>query len=268
MATLQFYKLQGAGNDFVLIDDREEKFDTKNNALVKFLCDRRFGIGADGLMLLRNKKGYDFEMVYYNSDGNESSMCGNGGRCITAFANEIGLKKEKYLFMAVDGEHEAELSKVGESYWVKLQMIDVPEIEVGTGYSYLNTGSPHYVVFVKDLATFPVVEEAKKIRYSERFKEKGTNVNFVEINNGILHIRTYERGCEEETLACGTGVTAAVLAAATAGKIEGNSYPVKAIGGRLSVSFESAGTGYKKVCLEGPAKMVFKGEIDVDFHHK
>ena len=268
MATLQFYKLQGAGNDFVLIDDRANQFDEKNNALVKFLCDRRFGIGADGLMLLRNKAGFDFEMVYYNSDGNESSMCGNGGRCITAFANEIGLHKDKYLFMAIDGEHEAELELKNDEYWVRLQMIDVKEIEVGANYLYLNTGSPHYVVLVNDLANFPVVEEAKKIRYSERFKEKGTNVNFVEIINGILHIRTYERGCEEETLACGTGVTAAVLAAFHSGAIKEKSMPVQAMGGKLSVSFDKEGDIYQNVCLEGPAKKVFKGEIDVDFYHK
>jgi len=268
MPILQFYKLQGAGNDFVLIDDRAQVFNEKDNALVKFLCDRRFGIGADGLMLLRNKDGFDFEMVYYNSDGNESSMCGNGGRCITAFANEIGLKKDKYVFMAIDGEHEAELELNNGEYWVKLQMIDVKEVEVGSSYLYLNTGSPHYVVFVEGLDHYPVVEEAKKIRYSERFKEKGTNVNFVEIINGILHIRTYERGCEEETLACGTGVTAAVLAAFHSGKIEKKIMPVQAMGGKLSVSFERVGDVYKKVCLEGPAKMVYKGEIDVDFYHK
>ncbi len=263
MATIQFYKIQGAGNDFILIDDRDEHFDEKNNQLVKFLCDRKFGIGADGLMLLRNKKGYDFHMIYYNSDGNESSMCGNGGRCITAFANEIGLKKELYTFLAVDGDHEAELTLNKDEYWVKLQMIDVAEVEVGSDYLYMNTGSPHYVVFVKDLAHFPVVEEAPKIRYNDRFKEKGTNVNFVEIINDILHIRTYERGCEEETLACGTGVTAAVIAAFHSGRIKEHSFAVKAIGGSLRVSFESEGGKYRKVILEGPAKTVYKGEISV-----
>ncbi|MCX6182253.1 MAG: diaminopimelate epimerase [Bacteroidetes bacterium] len=263
MSLLKFHKLQGAGNDFILIDDREERFDITNNVLVKFLCDRRFGIGADGLMLLRNRKGYDFQMIYYNSDGNESSMCGNGGRCIAAFADQIGLNREKYLFLAIDGDHDAELSLQGDTYWVKLGMIDVTEIEVGADFSYLNTGSPHYVKFVNGLKNFHVVEEAKKIRYSDRFKAKGTNVNFVEIIDGVLHIRTYERGVEDETLACGTGVTAAVIAAYHSGKITQLSFQVQAMGGELKVSFTKEGSVYANVCLEGPAKFVFKGEIDV-----
>lgn len=264
MSLLKFHKIQGAGNDFILIDDREEKFDVGNNDLVQFLCDRKFGIGADGLMLLRNRESYDFQMIYYNSDGNESSMCGNGGRCIAAFADQLGLKKEKYLFLAIDGDHDAELTFNGTEYWVKLGMIDVAEVEVGADYWYLNTGSPHYVKFVSDLKNYPVVEEAQKIRYSERFKAKGTNVNFVEISNGVLNIRTYERGVEGETLACGTGVTGAVIAAYHSGKITKNSFPVKAMGGDLKVRFTKEGSVYTNVCLEGPAKFVFKGEIDVD----
>ncbi|MFM7022406.1 MAG: diaminopimelate epimerase [Flavobacteriales bacterium] len=264
MTQLKFYKLQGAGNDFILIDDRAETFDIHNNALVKFLCDRRFGIGADGLMLLRNRKGYDFQMIYYNSDGNESSMCGNGGRCITAFADLIGLKKERYLFLAIDGDHDAELELQNDTYWVKLGMIDVANIEVGSDYLYLNTGSPHYVKFVSDLYNYPVVQEAQKIRYSDRFKAVGTNVNFVEILDGFLHIRTYERGVEGETLACGTGVTAAVLAAHHSGRIAQDAFAVKAMGGDLRVRFKKEAQVYTGVCLEGPAKFVFKGEIDVE----
>ncbi len=264
MSLLKFHKIQGAGNDFILIDDRDEHFDVHNNALVKFLCDRRFGIGADGLMLLRKREGYDFQMIYYNSDGNESSMCGNGGRCIAAFADMIGLKRDKYLFLAIDGDHDAELSFSADEYWVKLGMIDVAEIEVGSDYLYLNTGSPHYVKFVSDLKNYPVVQEAQKIRYSDRFKAKGTNVNFVEIIDGVLHIRTYERGVEGETLACGTGVTAAVIAAHHSGKIAQTSFPVQAMGGNLKVRFTKEGSVYTNVCLEGPAKFVFKGEIDVE----
>lgn len=264
MPVLKFHKLQGAGNDFILIDDRDERFNIGNNALVKFLCDRKFGIGADGLMLLRKREGYDFQMIYYNSDGNESSMCGNGGRCITAFADQIGLKRDKYLFLAIDGDHDAELSLQGDVYWVKLGMIDVAEVEVGADYLYLNTGSPHYVKFVNDLKSYSVIEEAQKIRYSERFKAKGTNVNFVEIIDGVLHIRTYERGVEGETLACGTGVTAAVIAAYHSGKITQTSFPVQAMGGDLKVGFVKEGTVYTNVCLEGPAKFVFKGEINVE----
>jgi diaminopimelate epimerase len=265
MSLLKFHKLQGAGNDFILIDDREEHFDLTNNALVKFLCDRRFGIGADGLMLLRNREGYDFQMIYYNSDGNESSMCGNGGRCIAAFADIIGLKKEHYLFLAVDGDHSAELSLRGDEYWVRLGMIDVSEVEEGEDYLYLNTGSPHYVKFVANLQAYPVVDEAKKIRYNERFKAQGTNVNFVELVDGVLCIRTYERGVEDETLACGTGVTAAVIAAFQSGRIKEDSFAVKAMGGDLKVGFLKKGGVYTSVCLEGPAKFVFKGEVDVNF---
>ena len=265
MSLLKFQKLQGAGNDFILIDDREERFDLTNSVLVKFLCDRRFGIGADGLMLLRNRVGYDFQMIYYNSDGNESSMCGNGGRCIAAFADIIGLKREQYFFLAVDGDHSADLVLNGDEYWVRLGMIDVVEVEEGEDYLYLNTGSPHYVKFVTNLQDYPVVDEAKKIRYNERFKAKGTNVNFVEVLDDALHIRTYERGVEDETLACGTGVTAAVIAAFQSGRITEHSFAVKAMGGDLKVGFVKKGGVYTSVCLEGPAKFVFKGEIDVNF---
>ena len=265
MSLLKFHKLQGAGNDFILIDDREERFDVHNNVVVKFLCDRRFGIGADGLMLLRNRAGYDFQMIYYNSDGNESSMCGNGGRCIAAFADIIGLKKEQYLFLAVDGDHSADLALIGDEYWVRLGMIDVSEVEQGDDYLYLNTGSPHFVKFVSHLQDYPVVDEARKIRYNERFKAKGTNVNFAEVIDGVLHIRTYERGVEDETLACGTGVTAAVISAFQSGRIAEDSFAVKAMGGDLKVSFVKKGEVYTSVCLEGPAKFVFKGEIDVNF---
>lgn len=236
---INFYKYQGAGNDFVIIDDRMETFDRANTALVASLCDRRFGIGADGLMLLRSKEGYDFEMIYYNSDGNESSMCGNGGRCIVAFAYHQGIVGESCSFIAVDGPHEANILERGNEQWVSLKMINVPELEEGDGYVYMNTGSPHYVVFNDDnLSTMNLVQEAKAIRYNERFKAVGTNVNFVTIQDGILHIRTYERGVEDETLACGTGVTAAVLAAHAMQRTSANELNVKALGGDLKVLFE------------------------------
>ena len=261
---VQFEKYQGAGNDFIMIDNRSGKYNTLGIEQITWMCSRHYGIGSDGLILLNESDDSDFEMDFYNPDGSQS-FCGNGARCVVAFANALGVEATTHTFKAIDGIHEYVL----EDTSIGIHMGDVNHIElVGIDSAFLNTGSPHYVVFVEDLANFPVVEEAKKIRYSERFKEKGTNVNFIEIINGILHIRTYERGCEEETLACGTGVTAAVLAAAHAGKIQQNSFPVKAMGGRLSVSFESEGSGYKNVCLEGPAKMVFKGEIDVDIHHK
>lgn len=261
--SVTFYKYQGAGNDFVIIDDRNEEFNRSNMELVKFLCDRRFGVGGDGLMLLRNKKGVDFEMIYYNSDGTEASMCGNGGRCLVAFAKQIGVIGDCCSFIAVDGLHDADVIQTEEGEWVSLKMIDVPNIEKGEGFVFMDTGSPHYVSFAQDLNNLALIEEAQKVRYNDRFKSEGTNVNYVNIENGVLNIRTYERGVEDETLACGTGVTAAVLTAHVTGAFEGSELNVKAQGGNLKVKFETAEVGYKNIWLQGPAKFVFKGTIDV-----
>lgn len=260
---IQFYKYQGAGNDFIIIDDREELFDRSNTSLVAAMCDRRFGIGADGLMLLRNKDGFDFEMVYYNSDGNESSMCGNGGRCIVAFAKERGVVGNKCYFVAVDGPHDADIIDRNGDEWVSLKMIDVPVVEKGPGYAFMDTGSPHYVAFNNNnLDKMDLVEEARRVRYNERFAKEGTNVNFITLEEDLLRIRTYERGVEDETLACGTGVTAAVLTAHATGNLSANQIEVKAKGGDLKVLFEKVGDGYENVWLQGPAKFVFKGEFD------
>ncbi len=260
---ITFYKYQGAGNDFVIIDDRNEQFDRSNTKLVEFLCDRRFGIGGDGLMLLRNKEGFDFEMVYYNSDGNESSMCGNGGRCIVAFAKMLGVVGESCYFIAVDGPHDANAIQTEEGEWISLKMIDVPDVEKGPGYCFMDTGSPHYVAFESNLQKFDLVAKAREVRYNGRFKDEGTNVNFIDIDEDKLNIRTYERGVEDETLACGTGVTAAVLAAHATGQFQGNELKVKAQGGNLKVKFEEAEQGYQNIWLEGPAEFVFKGTINV-----
>lgn len=259
---IPFYKYQGAGNDFVIIDDREENFDRSNTKLVKSLCERRFGIGADGLMLLRNKDGYDFEMVYFNSDGNESSLCGNGARCIVAFAKKLGLITESGYFLAVDGPHDAHLIQTDEGEWVSLKMGDINEIEKGPGYCFIDTGSPHYVAFESNLQKFDLIDRAKEIRYNGRFRQAGTNVNFISLEADVLNIRTYERGVEDETLACGTGVTAAVLAAHATGQFKGDELNVKAQGGNLKVKFEQFQTGYKNIWLQGPAEFVFKGHVD------
>jgi diaminopimelate epimerase len=255
-----FYKYEGTGNDFILFDDRENSFDTSDIKLISHLCDRRFGIGADGLMLLRNKQGYDFEMVYFNSDGNPSSMCGNGGRCISRFANDIdAVKKNEVHFLAVDGEHVAIIGPET----VKLKMNDVNEIETGINFFFLSTGSPHYVKFTSHVAEMDVFGEGKKIRNSERFAKEGTNVNFVMQENGGIFVRTYERGVEDETLSCGTGVTASALAAALKGI---SSSPEKCLvhtrGGNLTVHFKRTENHFTNVWLEGPATFVFKGEID------
>jgi diaminopimelate epimerase len=258
---INFYKYQGTGNDFIIIDNRELKFNRSDNALVAKLCDRRFGIGSDGLMLLQNKKGYDFEMVYYNSDGNESSMCGNGGRCIVEFARSLDLVKEKAYFIAIDGEHEAQL-KPG---FITLKMKDVSKVELNADYSFLNTGSPHYVAFVNNLSDYNVFGEGKKIRNSDRFKKEGTNVNFIEKQYNELFIRTYERGVEGETYSCGTGVTAAALIASLKNVATAQNYcNIKTLGGNLTVKFiRHSDNSFTDVWLEGPATFVFKGDITV-----
>lgn len=263
---IKFYKYQGTGNDFIIIDNRKKKFPISNSNLVAFLCDRKFGIGADGLMLLQNKKGYDFEMVYYNSDGNPSSMCGNGGRCLVAFAYHLGVIKKKAKFLAIDGQHEAEIiSKDGNALQVKLKMQDVTKIKKIKNDLFLNTGSPHYIKFVKNLSSLNVFEEGKKVRYSNKFKKEGTNVNFLEFKNNCLHVRTYERGVENETLSCGTGVTAAALAYAYLNDRKNiKSLLVETPGGILKIHFNKiAQESFNDIWLEGPATLVFEGKIKV-----
>lgn len=259
---MKFFKYQGTGNDFVMIDQRETKFITRDDKdLIERLCNRRFGIGADGLILLQNKEGYDFEMIYFNSDGRESSMCGNGGRCIVAFAKQLGIIKDKTHFLAIDGEHDAIVRPDG---WVELKMTDVKSVENGTDFYYLNTGSPHYVTFVNDLEQVNVFEHGRAIRYNDRFKAEGTNVNFVEPNNGGISVATYERGVEDETLSCGTGVTAAAIAYyIKSGNNNITKIPIQVKGGNLEVRFESEGQGFTNIWLCGPAELVFEGSIQI-----
>lgn len=258
---IDFYKYQGTGNDFIILDNRAGDYKSITNDQVKILSDRKFGIGSDGLMLLNKHDSYDFEMIYYNSDGNEGSMCGNGGRCLVKFASDMGIKKSHYSFIATDGPHEAEIDFNGE---VRLKMKDVSSVQEESDHFILNTGSPHYVKFVKNLSKFNVREDGSKIRYSKLFNDKGINVNFVEeIDEHTIFVRTYERGVEDETLSCGTGVTAAALVSAH----NDNSYneiDVQTIGGNLSVEFQAAGNGsFSNIWLCGPADFVFKGQIKV-----
>ena len=256
---LNFFKYQGTGNDFVIIDNREGTINLTVEQ-INFLCDRKFGIGADGLMLLNVKEGYDFEMKYYNADGNESTMCGNGGRCLTQFAFDRGIVKDKYKFIAIDGEHDAYFSED----WVNLKMKDVTSIENHCGSFVLNTGSPHYVKPTTDLDAMNVFEEGKAIRYSDNFKKEGINVNFAESGEeGHISVRTYERGVENETLSCGTGVTASALVFAREG-IGFNRIEVSTLGGNLAVEFDKVSDNhFENIWLCGPATFVFKGVIEL-----
>ncbi len=268
---MHFYKYQGAGNDFIMLDQRSEQWIGKDDTKkIEALCDRRFGIGADGLILLQHREGYDFEMIYFNADGGESSMCGNGGRCIAAFAHSLGLVAEHCTFMAIDGVHEANIQVTDghkTSYWVELKMSDVLEITRADQDFVLNTGSPHYIRFVEDVLVENMFEIGKNIRYSPPFESVGINVNIVDENSVEgLNIRTYERGVENETLACGTGVTAAALAIHLRHNKGAGAFvtPVKALGGQLSVRFEAHDDGsYSNIWLCGPAQGVFEGNFDI-----
>lgn len=256
-----FYKYQGTGNDFVLLDNREGNYTNITTEQIEKLCDRRFGIGADGLMLLQSKEGYDFEMVYYNADGKPGSMCGNGGRCIVKFASKLGLKKEEYLFLAVDGDHRA---KVHLNKEVSLKMNDVNNVRFDKDFFVLNTGSPHFVKFVKAIQKYDVTGEGRKIRNSKEFVKEGINVNFIEeIDKDTIYVRTYERGVEDETFSCGTGVTAAALIAAH--NDNGfNRVEIKTNGGNLNVEFQKVSeTEFRDIWLSGPATFVFKGEMKI-----
>ena len=258
---LTFYKYQGTGNDFIMIDNRLNIFPKENTQFIEQLCDRRFGIGADGLILLENHTTYDFKMVYFNSDGNESSMCGNGGRCLVAFAKQIGIIEAAAEFEAVDGYHYAKI--IGNEL-ISLQMKDVDRIAVHQDYSFLNTGSPHHVQIVSDLKNLDVKTEGAKIRYSDLYGKAGSNINFVhQLENDIFVVRTYERGVEDETLSCGTGATAVAIAMHHMDKTKSNSIDLQVEGGKLSVQFKENNGVYSDVFLVGPATFVFEGMIDL-----
>ena len=255
--TIEFFKYQGTGNDFVMIDNRDLQF-PKERELIEKLCDRRFGIGGDGLILLENDDHSDFKMVYYNSDGNESTMCGNGGRCIVAFAHFLDIFEDKTTFEAIDGVHEAEI----KNGIVKLKMSDVNSIKNINENFELNTGSPHFVQFVNDVENFEVYKNGNEIRNSATYKNEGINVNFVEeISPEEIFVRTYERGVEDETYSCGTGVTASALVFLT--DKNQKEVQVKVLGGNLKVYAEQDGNSFKNIWLEGPAKQVFKGKISL-----
>jgi len=259
---LDFYKYHGAGNDFIMIDNRQLLFPKNDTNLVRRLCHRRFGIGADGLILLENSEveGEDFIMVYFNSDGNPSSMCGNGGRCIVAFANFLGVIGEKSTFMAVDGKHEAWVK--GET--ISLKMQDVKADGLNEAHLFLDTGSPHHIEFSKQVGDLNVKKMGSQIRYSDVYNNiGGANVNFVQQSDDhSFLVRTYERGVEDETYSCGTGVTAVALVAHATGKTSSNKVNLETPGGNLEVSFDNDKTNYTNIWLTGPALQVFKGSLE------
>ena len=253
-----FYKYQATGNDFVLLDNRSGKHNFSTDQ-IKSICHRRFGIGADGLMLIEKHPTLDFNLVYYNSDGSQS-LCGNGSRAAVQFASTLGLLQGKTSFQAYDGPHDAEVLPFGI---IRLKMNDVQEVKKIKDDFFIHTGSPHVIRFVTNLQHYPVIEEGRTIRYSEEYKPGGTNVNFVELlPDNTIYVRTYERGVEDETLSCGTGVTAAALAASYKGLHSPVS--IKTLGGNLSVEFKTGQPGtFQEIFLVGPAKMVFEGDLEL-----
>jgi len=256
---VSFFKYQGTGNDFIVIDNRDLTFPKNNYTLIQKICHRQFGIGADGLMLLEKSEKSHFKMTYYNADGFEGSMCGNGGRCIVAFAKHLGLFDQQVTFEAVDGLHEAIV--IGNE--VSLGMGDVDRVEAFENHFFLNTGSPHHIVFSENVDGLNILEDGRKIRYGAPYFEAGSNVNFVEkCAHNNLKVRTYERGVENETLSCGTGVTAAAITAHYCGKITETPIFINTLGGLLQVDFRVVGSTYRNIVLTGPAELVFSGLIN------
>lgn len=256
MPNIQFHKYQGTGNDFVMIDNRNLEFDKENLSLIGKLCDRRFGIGGDGLILIEEDQASDFKMVYFNTDGTQS-LCGNGSRCAVKFANYLGMIETETKFSAFDGFHTAFIDKG----LVHLQMHDIKQVETRSDAHFVDTGSPHLIKVVKNLEQLDVKVEGSKIRYSNEFKEKGININFIEKTQGVTAIRTYERGVEDETLSCGTGCTAVALTLSQLGAQSPIS--LEAQGGTLQVSFEKVKEGFRNIYLIGPAEQVYSGEIEI-----
>lgn len=254
---LPFLKYQGTGNDFVMVDNRTKIFPKKNTDKISQICDRHFGVGADGIILIEEDKEYDFKMIYFNADGSET-FCGNGARCAVAFAKHLKMITDKTTFIAVDGPHFAEIN----NDIISLQMIDVDDIEVKENAVFTYTGTQHHVELVDTLDDYPVFENGKKIRYS--YANPGSNVNFAQqINENTFRVRTYEKGVENETLACGTGVTAVAIAMHKTKKTNSNLISLPVEGGLLEVSFSEKNGSYKNIFLKGPATFVFKGEISI-----
>ncbi len=258
---IQFSKYQGTGNDFIMIDARNSEFSILPPEKISAICDRRFGIGGDGLIMIRSHGDLDFSMIYYNSDGREGTMCGNGGRCAVAFANKAGIISDYARFQACDGIHEGWINK----NIVKLTMQPVRGVKISGDHYELNTGSPHYVKFVDDVRKTDVRNEGSAIRYSSAYREKGININFVSLYKEGIFVRTYERGVEDETLSCGTGIIASAICAAISSKSDKNSYTIYTRGGTLQITFRKSGNEhFDDIILEGPVGFVFEGNINIE----
>jgi diaminopimelate epimerase len=264
MENIPFYKYHGAGNNFVIIDGRSiPSGKVLDEKWVAWVCDPHFGVGADGFMVLRSSKEVHFVMDYYNADGRLGSMCGNGGRCIASFSKYLQIGNKEVVFEAADGLHKAIFQNNGE---VALEMIDVNKIEPLLEGIFLDTGSPHLVLWVNDLMNFPVYQRGKEFRNSLIFQPGGTNVNFVEEKTGKVTVRTFERGVEKETLACGTGVTAVALATAfKRNKLGAGETIIQAMGGQLTVKYRQIRLGiFEDIWLTGPAQFIFEGTISLE----
>lgn len=252
--SLSFYKYQGTGNDFIMIDNRDQVFFKNNTKLIKALCDRKFGIGADGLILIENHPEADFKMVYYNADGT-SSLCGNGGRCAVAFAKQLNIVENEVRFEAIDGMHTAFI----ENDQVHLKMQDVGDVKMEKDYTFINTGSPHHIEFADNLDLLDVKKNGSRIRNSSLYGKEGSNINFVEEKENSFNVRTYERGVEDETLSCGTGVTAVALAMHSLKRTQKNKLTINTRGGELAVAFTKTAEAYVDIFLIGPATFVYSG---------
>ena len=257
---IPFFKYQGTGNDFVMIDNRKRNFPLKDQKRIAAICDRRFGVGADGVITLQNHNKADFLMHYFNADGQLGSFCGNGGRCVVAFAKHLGIIDKQTNFAAFDGLHDASIS----GNIVSLSMQDVDDVQTYSTYAFLDTGSPHHVEFVKDTTDIDVLTQGAKIAHNDTYGVEGTNVNFVALaKDRQIQIRTFERGVENETLSCGTGVTAAALAAFSTGKVTNSKIEVHTRGGVLTVSFTPRSKGFSDIVLTGPTELVFSGTLEL-----
>lgn len=254
---IEFYKYHGTGNDFVLIDNRSLFFDKNNIELISKICSRHTGVGADGLILLENDNHYDFKMIYFNSDGKKTSMCGNGGRCVISFAKKLNIIDDNVTFLAIDGLHEGIIN----DDIIKIKMIKVSNIDEVHNGCLLDTGSPHFVKFCTSVNNINVFDSGRELRNNKEISEDGVNINFTEIiDNSSIKVRTYERGVENETLSCGTGVIASALSAHSKGLVDSNRIKISTLGGELFVSFDFKNV-YDNIWLEGPAIEVFKGQI-------